>query len=203
MARRVREALGGSIAVDRRVLNLRGRVAALMGEEDAERAFSLIGPRATRVRIGDVEFSWKAPPEATAFVVTVVDDTTQEEAAISSPLNTRRWRPPSGALKAGRTYRWYVVARVSGREIQAPVAPDPVAKFQTIDPVGEAMVAKAEREHAKDPLLLALTYAEAGLMRDAERMLTALREQNPDSLVVWKLQERLRAARRPRMPGVD
>jgi hypothetical protein len=55
---------------------------------------------------------------------------------------------------------------------------------------------QARREHPDAHLLLGLLYARAGLADEAEREMKTLARLNPDSEIVRKLMQSIRAARR-------
>jgi hypothetical protein len=85
---------------------------------------------------------------------------------------------------------------------QALVTLDEQGKLMGVDDLPPAYQAKADeiararRAYASSPLTLGLSYAQAGLLDEAERELHALHRANPNSAVVRRWLADVRATRR-------
>jgi hypothetical protein len=107
----------------------------------------------------------------------------------SPPLPTTSWTPDR-ALARGEQYTWQVAATTHDREIVAPAPPAPRARFAVVT-APEA----ARLEHVSaSPLARGILYAEAGLLDDAERELTAA-TSTPDGDLARAFLTQVRQAR--------
>ena len=107
-----------------------------------------------------------------------------DEVASSPELHSPKWTP-NALLKRGAVYQWQVTAIRNGEEIKSPVRPAPEAKFKIADQASVNAIEKARRSNSH--LLLGITYANAGLIDEAEREFQALLKNNPNSDVARKL----------------
>lgn len=106
--------------------------------------------------------SWDAADGAQSLVIIYAG----EHEVIRSPLLRRpSWTPP--ALKRGVTYTWEVQIQIDGELQIVPMPPAPPAQFHVLDERAVSELANARRQHAHDPLLLGVLYANAGLETEA------------------------------------
>jgi len=63
--------------------------------------------------------------------------------------------------------------------ITAPQPPEPEARFLVLDALTLERIEETRRRTSRSHLVLGILYAEAGLLDDAERELTALATLNP------------------------
>jgi hypothetical protein len=113
------------------------------------------------------------------------------EVASSPELRGNEWtvnRP----LTRGRLYTWQVTARLPGGEVKAPAPQAGEARFRVLQQSKADEIAEAERTQAGRHLALAVIYAQAGLLDEAERELTALAAANPNSDLPRKLLSKVR-----------
>ena len=88
---------------------------------------------------------------------------------------------------------WQVESSAAGREVTAPVPPAPPARFTVLSAAEAGRLAHAPVSH----LVRGVLYADAGLLDDAERELTELKQQNPGSELVQRFVDQLAHARQP------
>lgn len=139
------------------------------------------------------QLSWTPVAGAAGYTVTVVDDEADSEYARSPSITATRWRPGSDLVR-GRTYRWFITAKMSdGREEQSPRPPAPVARFGVLSREAAAELNKRTQECSGSHLLLGMVYARAGVLDKAERELKLLVHDNPTSALPKAL---LRSVRR-------
>jgi len=168
--------------------DLRGRTGTLMGDLH-DVPLRLISPVGTAVMEDRPSLRWTAVPGASAYVVTVQDQSTGATID-SSPVRDAAWTP-SAPLPRGHTYLWQVSTSLNGQAIVAPRPPAPPARFFVIGAEDAARLAGAPASH----LVRGILYASAGLLDEADRELTALSAENPDSRVVGTLLKEVRATR--------
>jgi hypothetical protein len=78
-------------------------------------------------------------------------------------------------------YSWQVKATKDGAQITSPRPPAPQAKFRILDQAKANELSRAKRSYASSHMTLALLYAQAGLLKEAQQELTLLRRTNPNS----------------------
>jgi hypothetical protein len=88
-----------------------------------------------------------------------------------------------------------VTATRNGEEIKSPVRPAPEAKFKVADQTSFNEIERVRRVGGNSHLLLGITYANAGLIDEAEREFQILLKNNPNSDVAKKLLSKVRSAR--------
>jgi hypothetical protein len=152
-------------------------------------------PLGTVVESDRPTFRWRPLPGARGYVVAVYDSRLDKVAA-SATLTTTEWRPVL-PLRRGVTYSWQITALGDGHERTAPAPPAPEARFKVLEREQVEALAQARRRVPRSHLLLAMQFASAGLLDDAERELRALVSVDPGSRLARELLESLRAARRP------
>ncbi|HQR36268.1 MAG TPA: zf-HC2 domain-containing protein [Blastocatellia bacterium] len=173
---------------------LKARAETLLGDPGKEESFALISP------VGKIELSprpqlrWQALSGATSYRV-LVFTTNYETVAQSEALTGTTWTVPR-SLASNQIYVWQVIAVKDGREIKAPVAPAPEARFKILDQAKAKEIAAARDSH----LLMGLLYAQAGMRDEAERELQILAKENPKTSIAQQLLDNLRAQSRPSRP---
>lgn len=175
------------------VARLVGARGPLLGPDDRT-AFALSSPVGTVVEDDRPTFRWRALPGADSYSVGVFDaDLTS--VAESSPRRGTEWRVPK-PLARDRTYTWQVTATKDGKEVLAPDAASPEARFHVLSGAEAEAVAESRRKYAGSHLVLGVVYARAGLLEEAEREFQALAGANPDSAVARNLLRGVRDRRR-------
>ena len=172
--------------------DLRGRASALLGNAQDTVTFALRAPIGVIVRTARPAFRWQPLAGATSYTVAVLDPDFHV-IATSPALNATSWTPPQ-SLPRDRTYLWQVTAQLGVRQITAPAAPAPEARFRILATAQAEALERAERSDSH--LLLGLRYAQVGLLAEAERELKGLRADNPQAPLVNKLLLQIQAARR-------
>jgi hypothetical protein len=173
---------------------LRGKRGTLLGEDNSKAEFALLGPVGTVVRGERPVFRWRPLTGATSYKVTILDPDFNVVAS-SPPLTTNSWTPES-RLARGVVYSWQVAAVESdGREVIAPSAPAPEARFKVLGLERARELMRAEKVNPRSHLARGVLYARAGLLDDAERELRALVSANPQSPAARKLLRSLQATR--------
>jgi hypothetical protein len=168
--------------------------STLLGMSQGGLPFPIIGPMGEVVRSDRPTFYWHGSDGAQSYTVTVTD-ADLNVVATSPPLKTAPWRI-SKPLKAGGIYSWQVTAlKDDGTRITAPVLPAPQAKFKIIDRSMSEMLQQAQRTYPDSHLTLAVLYAEAGLLHEAEQELRVLIRDNPHAAVAQKLLRQVQAMR--------
>ena len=161
----------------------------LMGANE-EREFSVLGPAGIVLMSDRPAFRWSRLEGATRYVVEVYDEQFKRVIA-SSEIATLSWNATQ-SLPRGRVYSWQVKAVKDGQEVTVPRPPAPQAKFRVIDQERLDEILKVRRAYGSSHLTLALLYAKAGLLNEAEQELRVLQKANPQSEIVRKLQRQLR-----------
>ena len=152
--------------------------------------FSVIEPVGSVTLSDRPTFRWSQLNGATGYVVEVYDDRFGL-AATSPQITDHSWTAPQ-PLKRGEIYYWLVKAVKDGRELKAPRAPAPQAKFRILDAARTSELAQARRAYASWRLILGLLYAQAGLLDEAEREFRVLQENNPNSEQVQRWLKQVR-----------
>ena len=163
-----------------------------MSSDNQKDQFSLRYPVGDVVMINNPTFLWSPLEGATGYVVEVYD--AQFKLVASSPQVTKTsW---TTSLPRGQVYSWQVKAMKDGQEITSPRPPAPQAKFRVLDRSRADELASAKRAYGSSHLTLALLYADAGLLKEAEQELRLVRRANPNSELATKLFRQVQALRR-------
>ena len=161
-----------------------------MGGNEPGREFSILAPAGVVLMSDRPAFRWSRFEGASSYVVEVYDD--KFERVMASPeLTTLSWTATQ-SLPRGRVYSWQVKAVKDGQEVTVPRPPAPQAKFRVIDQGRMNEIVRAKRAYGSSHLTLALLYAEAGLLNEAEQELRVLQKANPQSEIVRKLLRQVR-----------
>jgi predicted anti-sigma-YlaC factor YlaD len=163
--------------------------SSLMGSNDESKGFSVIEPAGSVVMTDRPVFRWSKLEGATSYVVEVYDDQFKLVAS-SLQIPALSWTTPQ-SLARGHVYAWQVKASKDGQEITSPRPPAPQAKFRVLDQAKASELSRAKRTYASSHLTLALLYADAGLLKEAEQELRLLRRSNPNSDIPRKLLRQL------------
>jgi anti-sigma factor RsiW len=166
----------------------------IRGSDNQSDKFSVTEP-VGKVALSDrPAFRWTRLEGAASYVVEIYDDTFTLVSS-SAPLTGNTWTPIQ-PLKRGAVFSWQVKATKDGQEFITPRPPAPQAKFRILDQVRANELTRSQRDYASSHLTLALLYADAGLLDEAERELRALRKANPDSDIARRLLSDVRTMRR-------
>lgn len=158
---------------------VRLRTGTLMGTPTEGVPFVLDDPVGTVVRTDRPTFVWRPLNGATSYAVTVYDISFKEMAK-SGAQTALTWRV-SKPLPRGQIYVWKVDASRNGETVTSPVSPAPEARFRILSQDQENVIANAEKRHRNSHLVLGVLYAEAGLLKDAQREFRLLVKANPGS----------------------
>jgi hypothetical protein len=164
---------------------LKTKNSALMGQHEEGVPIVLVEPIGRVLRSDRPTFVWRPSPGTTDYTVTVFD-TKFKEVASSGPQTGSRWKVPA-PLPRGQIYLWQVSANKNGELIKSPVPPAPEARFRIVSQHKVALLTQAEKAHQNSHLLLGVLYAEAGLLKKAQREFRLLLKANPGSPVAEKL----------------
>jgi hypothetical protein len=166
--------------------------SSLMSSDNQKGEFSVLEPVGNVLMTNQPSFRWSAMDGATGYVVEVYDE--QFKLVTSSPqLTTLSWTTP---LSYGHVYSWQVKAIKDGQEITSPRPPAPQAKFRVLDQARVNELARAKRAYASSHLTMALLYADAGLLKEAEQELRLVRRANPNSDLARTLLRQIQALQR-------
>lgn len=137
--------------------------------------FGLITPVGTTVRRPEPELRWRPLPGATEYRVVLIRSS--DGVRIESPELPRDqhiWRPP--ALLAGVMHRWEVQAWKNGELLRtSPSAGAPEARFRVLELPVVAALEEVERAHPRDPFVLGVARARAGLRAEARLAFETMR----------------------------
>ena len=191
----VKNALSGQrIEKPRELQGLTRPPGTLMGPNDKPSEFSVLEPAGTVLLTDRPRFRWSSMAGASSYVVEIYDNQFKL-IATSGPLTATSWTTPR-SLPRGQIYSWQVKATKEGQETTVPRPPAPQAKFRVLDQAKTNELVKAKRLYGSSHLTLALLYADAGLLKEAEAELSLLRKANPDSEIVRRLQRQVRTLQR-------
>jgi hypothetical protein len=185
---------GGRVEQPALVAELAGKADMLSGGGKEGVAFALINPIGKIIAAERPTLRWQPLVGATGYTVAVYDENLNR-VAVSELVTTTSWTvtPP---LVRGQVFKWQVRAVKDGQEIVSPAPPAPEARFKVLEQARLNELNQAKRQHSNSHLLLGLLYARAGLVDEAERELQTLARLNPNSELVRKLLQNVRAARR-------
>ncbi len=189
----IKSALKTQKAANSAALDGLGRAGVLLGGAASGEGFNVRGPFGVVVESARPTLRWDALEGATGYKVTVYDSNFNPVAA--SPLLTTTSWAVARPLKRGAVYSWYVTAQKEGAEIKSPRPPAPEAKFKILDATRDAELRRVRQTNPRSRLALGVLYAQAGLLEEAERELTALVRANPKSDLARKLLDNVRGAK--------
>jgi len=189
----IKSALKTQKTVNSAALDGLGRAGVLLGGAASGESFNVRGPFGTVVESPRPMLRWDALTGATGYKVTVYDSNFNSVAA--SPLLTTTFWTVAQPLKRGAVYSWYVTAQKEGAEIKSPRPPAPEAKFKILDANRDAELRRLRLANPRSHLALGVLYAQAGLLEEAERELTALVRANPKSDLARRLLDNVRGTK--------
>jgi anti-sigma factor RsiW len=130
-------------------------------------------------------FHWPAGVAGAQYEVTVFDERFNPISQ-SQPVSETSWQPDR-PLPRGRTLNWQV--KISPHKGATGRSTEPVAqaKFSILSQSALDKVEIVDRLSTSSHLVRGITYAQAGLLVEAEREFHILLQQNPESLLVKKL----------------
>jgi len=167
----------------------------MLGKPDAAPPFKVLSPAGSVLLTDRPTFSWEALAGALGYRVAVYG-AGYRKVAESPLLHQTTWQS-AVALPRGAAYTWTVTSQGPQGMVRVPSPPQPEAAFTIMAAEPAAALQSAAREHAGDPLLLAVLYARAGAVDDAHAQLERLAAQNPGSKLVADLEASLTQAARP------
>jgi hypothetical protein len=135
-------------------------------------------PAATAVDEERPELRWLSSEDA-RYTVSITCE--GEEIARGEDLKLSRWRVPI-ALRRGRMYRWQVNVERDGESSVIPAPPAPPAIFRVLSRREHEELAMARKGAGADRLLLALSYAHAGMVEESRRELETWGRETGDPL---------------------
>jgi hypothetical protein len=189
-----RAALAGESLAKPRVLDdLSPPPIRLLGKAAGEQTFDLIGPARRVITKERPTLRWQPLSGATNYVISIFDNNFNR-VATSPPLSKTNWTVDV-QLKRGQSYSWEVTAAKDGKQITAPVAPDPRAQFKLLEADKLSALSKLKQQKPVSHLALGLTYARFGLVDEAEDEFRKLVTENPDSALAKKLLRTVQAWR--------
>jgi len=165
-----------------------------MSSDQAGTGFSIKEPAGTILLTDRPTFRWSRLEGAGGYVVEVFDERFQLILQ-SSSLTGDSWTATQ-SLPRGAVYNWQVKATKDGDEITSPRPPAAQAKFRVLDQARTAEIESVRRTTPVSHLTLALLYADAGLLKEAEAELRQLQKENPDSEFVKNLLQQVRSLMR-------
>lgn len=144
-------------------------------------AFHLLSPIGTTVLSDRPLLRWTPAVDATTYVVSVFDEGSAKIAE-SPKLTGTDWRPPD-PLPRGKVLIWHVTAQRASGSLRSPRPPEPEARFEVVPEETERHIQEVGRQHPGNPLLMAVLYAQAGALDDAQE---ALRAMDPSTAQRYK-----------------
>jgi hypothetical protein len=165
--------------------SIRGTAGTLMGTVEPA-PFRLESPVGTVVESSHPTLSWTPDSKSAGYKAVVKDESTGE--TVKSPLLAITSWTVSPDLERGHTYVWQVVSsQPKSEDAIAPLPSSPPAKFIVLDNSTYSKLQHVSASH----LVRAVLYADAGLLDDASRELTALEKMNPGSPLLRSFQSQL------------
>lgn len=162
-----------------------GKVGTLLGPGDREHAFDVIFPASTTVEDTRPSFHWQRLAGATEYTLMIKDLVSGAE--IESPSVSGTSWTAEAPLVRGHQYVWMVEAVVGSHRVRAPGTHKPFATFTVLDERREAEIVEARKRFGDSHLGMGLAYADAGLVREAEREFSDLVAANPGSSLAKNL----------------
>ena len=165
--------------------HLSGEQSGLRGNDNVRQGFRLLNP-VRRVVIEDRPlFRWESLPGVSSYRVYVSDVNGNQVAESEElPPTKTQWKAPR-PLPRGRVFSWTVIAVVDGKKVVSPSASAPEMKFAVVS--AENLQELTSLKRSNSHLALGVSYARAGLLKDAEREFQSLLKLNPQSELARKL----------------
>lgn len=144
-----------------------------------EPSVTLVRPVMSVLREPRPEFVWRTPEGAWAYTITVTNSR-GEQVARGETTATLSWRPEQ-ELPAGETLRWEVTARNTKGESVRSAVPAP---FRVVDADTVQRLYATQQRHPGGHLLMAVEYAKAGLIPEAQLAVAGLIRENQNSPLI-------------------
>jgi hypothetical protein len=175
------------------IAELAGKTSNLMSKKSDSESFALINPLGTVIQNDHPTFRWQGLSGATSYTIYILDSNFHVIAQ-SHPLSTTTWTMPQ-ALKRGDIYVWQVTATKGGKDITAPAAPMPEARFKILEQAKAIEMQRLAKERPDSHLILGTIYAHNGLLDEAEREFQMAIDKNQDADKAKKLLQSVKALR--------
>lgn len=190
----VKETLqSGRVKITTPLTGAGGKSGTLMGDP-ANAKFRLLAPVNIVIESDRPLFQWQGLDGVATFKVTIFDENLNKIAE-SESVNTNQWKT-NPALRRGQTYIWQVRASANNQELVAPAPGSPRVKFKVLEQAKIAEIENTKKTNGKSHLVMGILYADAGLLKEAEREFTALLKANPQSTVARRLLQSVKVTRR-------
>ncbi len=170
---------------------LTGQARTLLGQAEEGVPFALLAPVGKVLITNRPAFRWNKYEGAASYTVSVFDSDANEIEA-SPPLTVTEWTVTK-PLARGKVYTWEVTAIKDGKEVISHVLPAPPAKFRVLAQAQADELERAKQVSPPSHFTLAVLYANAGLLDDAEKEFELTAEENPNNPLVTKLLRRVQS----------
>lgn len=181
---------GGSLNKPAVLTELSAGQITLLGDSKADQGFHVVSPLSQIIETDRPTLRWQPLAGASSYVVSIYDQKFNRITQ-SPPLTQTAW-PTAAPLPRGNIFFWEVVATKDGKEITAPVAPAPKARFKVLATEHQQELIKLRSQKPESHLALGLAYARFGLIAEALSELTVLSKENPNSPEITKLLSQVR-----------
>jgi hypothetical protein len=190
-----RAALSEHIAPSEVLRRLSGEQGGLRGNDDGPQSFRLLYPVRRVVAEARPVFRWESLPGVSSYRVYVLgQDGNQVSKSEDLPPTQTEWAAPA-SLRRGQIFSWAVTALVDGKKVVSPSASAPEMKFAVLSTADFQELSRLKKSNSH--LALGVFYARAGLLNEAEREFERLMELNPQSELLRKLLQSVRATKKP------
>ncbi|HEY1582860.1 MAG TPA: hypothetical protein VGF73_07170, partial [Chthoniobacterales bacterium] len=173
----------------------------LTGKKKSEERFHLLSPVQTAIDEPRPTFRWTLDKKATTYRLTILPKEGETPfAKVYLPHDHDHWLTMKPLVR-GEDYLWQVNSMRRGAvSATAPAPPLPGARFHVLSETESAQLARTKSEVGPSHLGLALAYARAGLIDEAESEIAALQKENPASPIPSRLRTALQRATPPTSP---
>jgi DNA-directed RNA polymerase specialized sigma24 family protein len=140
----------------------------------------MLGPMGIVVETPNPIFRWQGS-RAARYMVSVYDERYNQIAQSEWLPGAQQWSVPS-ALRRGARYSWRLSVRQNGRTLVVlPLSSE--ARFRVLGTAEERQLSVLRGSPEDSHLLLGVSYAQMGLLEQAEEQLRELQKENPESEV--------------------
>jgi len=188
-----RAALSEQIEPAEVLRRLSGGQSDLRGNDDGPKGFRLLYPVRRVITEDRPAFRWESLPGVSSYRVYVLDaDGKQVGQSDELPPTQTKWK--ATALRRGQVFSWVVTAMVNGKKVVSPSASAPEMKFAVLSTPDFQELTRLKKSNSH--LALAVFYARAGLLNEAEREFETLIKLNPQSELPRKLLQSARSIKK-------